>query len=59
MEYLEKGDLFTYLFSKPPLPEMEVAEIVYQILEGLDAMHGNGFAHRDLKPQVSLPRGSS
>lgn len=55
MEYLEQGDLFRYLFSNPRLPEMEVAEITYQILEGLDMMHENKFAHRDLKPQVSMP----
>ncbi|KAJ5159252.1 Tetratricopeptide-like helical [Penicillium coprophilum] len=50
MEYLELGDLFAYLQSRPPVPEAEAKEIAYQILEGLTMMHGNGFAHRDLKP---------
>jgi serine/threonine protein kinase len=60
MEYVEQGDLFTYLkVSKQPLPEKEVAEIMYQILVGLDMMHENKFAHRDLKPQVSVPGSSS
>jgi serine/threonine protein kinase len=54
MEYLEIGDLFTYLLQNPPLPENEAKHIAYQILDGLNMMHGNGFAHRDLKPNVGL-----
>lgn len=57
MEYLELGDLFMYLYKKgpvPPLPEAEAKEITYQILDGLSMMHENGFAHRDLKPNVGL-----
>jgi serine/threonine protein kinase len=53
MEYLEIGDLLTYLYHKPSLPENEVKEIAYQILDGLNMMHENGFSHRDLKPEVS------
>jgi serine/threonine protein kinase len=55
MEYLEMGDLSTYLGRRPALPEAEVQEITYQILDGLNMMHDNNFAHRDLKPSVSLP----
>ncbi|KAF2494767.1 calcium/calmodulin-dependent protein kinase type 1B, partial [Lophium mytilinum] len=33
-----------------PLPELEVQQITFQILEGIAFMHENGFAHRDLKP---------
>lgn len=44
MEYLPDGDLHGYLRS--PLPEGEGQNIVSQILEGLDFMHDNGFAHR-------------
>jgi serine/threonine protein kinase len=56
MEYLETGDLFAYLYQKPlpPLPEAEAKEIAYQILDGMCMMHENGFAHRDLKPNVGL-----
>ncbi|KAJ5186047.1 Tetratricopeptide-like helical [Penicillium cf. griseofulvum] len=54
MEYLEVGDLFVYLYKRPPLPEPEVKEIAYQILDGLSMMHENGFAHRDLKPNNIL-----
>ncbi|KAI1484617.1 kinase-like domain-containing protein [Biscogniauxia mediterranea] len=48
MEYLEHGDLHRYLTR--PLPEDEVKQITMQVLEGLNYMHQNGFAHRDLKP---------
>jgi serine/threonine protein kinase len=54
MEYLELGDLHTYLDREPPLPEQEAKEVTYQILHGLHFMHDNEFAHRDLKPEVSL-----
>ncbi|KAJ5371186.1 uncharacterized protein N7496_007278 [Penicillium cataractarum] len=50
MEYLELGDLYQYLYDKPPLSEVEAKEIAFQILEGLGMMHENDFAHRDLKP---------
>lgn len=53
MEYLELGDLQDYLHGqKQPLPEVEAQCIMSQILEGLDLMHENGYAHRDLKPNV-------
>ncbi|KAN0067515.1 WD40-repeat-containing domain protein [Elaphomyces granulatus] len=54
MEYLELGDLRTYLDREPPLPEHEAKEITYQILDGLHFMHDNDFAHRDLKPNNIL-----
>ncbi|CEO60026.1 hypothetical protein PMG11_04669 [Penicillium brasilianum] len=55
MEYLEKGDLLKYLdHSRTPLSENETKEITFQILEGLDMMHQNKFAHRDLEPQNIL-----
>ncbi|PLB49671.1 kinase-like protein [Aspergillus steynii IBT 23096] len=54
MEYLELGDLHTYLHHKPPLPEHEAKEITFQILDGLFLMHDNEFAHRDMKPRNIL-----
>ena len=51
MEYMPLGDLNRYLNS--PLQEKESKCIVAQIVEGLQIMHGYGFAHRDLKPAVS------
>jgi serine/threonine protein kinase len=52
MEYFPFGDLQNYLSL--PLAEKEVQQITFQVLEGLSFMHDNGFAHRDLKPTVSL-----
>ncbi|RPB00561.1 kinase-like protein, partial [Choiromyces venosus 120613-1] len=50
MEYLEKGDLRRYIGK--PLEQETVQKITKQVLECLDAMHRNGIAHRDLKPEV-------
>jgi serine/threonine protein kinase len=56
MEYLDLGDLHRYLMNrKEPLPEEQVQAITFQLLEGIDIMHDNEFAHRDLKPQVTYP----
>jgi serine/threonine protein kinase len=60
MEYMPLGDLEQHLqeianspiHTGPLLSEEEVQEISRQILEGLKIMHAEGFAHRDLKPQV-------
>ena len=52
MEYLPAGDLSKYI--DPSLPEEQGRQIVYQLLEGLSFMHEAGFAHRDLKPAVSI-----
>lgn len=52
MEYFPLGDLQNYLSL--PLLEKDVQQITSQVLEGLSFMHDNGFAHRDLKPTVSL-----
>ncbi|KAL4799959.1 kinase-like domain-containing protein [Aspergillus venezuelensis] len=51
MEYLEFGDLHSYLYrtEQPPLLEHEVGDIVHQILFGLSALHDIKLFHRDLK----------
>jgi serine/threonine protein kinase len=51
MEYLQLGDLEGHL--KTPLTQIEARQITQQLLEGLEFMHNNNFAHRDLKPSVS------
>lgn len=52
MEYFELGDLESYL--EQPLQEWETQQVTYQLLEGLEQLHLNGYAHRDLKPAVSV-----
>lgn len=52
MEYCPHGDLSTCLKTSDCLPELEVQQITFQILEGLSFLHDNGFTHRDLKPGV-------
>ncbi|KAF2874829.1 kinase-like domain-containing protein [Massariosphaeria phaeospora] len=56
MEYFEHGDLQTQMSQRHILPELEVQEVVFQVLEGLAFMHDNQFAHRDLKPSNILVR---
>lgn len=55
MEYCEMGDLGEHLELKKAIVESEVWEIAGQVLEGLTLMHAEDFAHRDLKPSVSVP----
>lgn len=70
MEYIPLGDLennlqeleqsrrtgrLTDAHTGGILSEEEVKDITTQILEGVKIMHAEGFAHRDLKPQVGAP----
>ncbi|KAH6870970.1 kinase-like domain-containing protein [Thelonectria olida] len=54
MEYVPTGDLQTYLREHPALPEDNSRQIISQVLQGLEIMHREGFAHRDIKPQNIL-----
>jgi serine/threonine protein kinase len=55
MEYFRLGDLYKYLdqANSAPCTEEDGKQIANQLLHGLKIMHGLGFAHRDIKPQVS------
>jgi len=50
MEYLPVGDLQRHKEDLPPFPEPDASKIVRQLIQGVQFMHDNGFAHRDLKP---------
>jgi serine/threonine protein kinase len=52
MEYLSRGDLSHYI--GPNLHKIDAKEITRNVLQGLKVMHEEGFAHRDIKPQVRL-----
>jgi serine/threonine protein kinase len=57
MEYVPLGDLERNITAHSgKIPENEARSIIEQILSGLEIMHGQLFAHRDLKPQVSCYR---
>jgi hypothetical protein len=53
MEYFPLGDLEKFMRDSPPFSEEASMQIVQQLLEGVECMHENGFAHRDIKPGVS------
>jgi serine/threonine protein kinase len=52
MEYAPYQDL-QYCVQQA-LPEEEVKTITIQVLEALEALHARDWAHRDLKPSVSM-----
>ncbi|KFY30171.1 hypothetical protein V494_08235 [Pseudogymnoascus sp. VKM F-4513 (FW-928)] len=55
MEYVPLGDLETNVVAHSgKVPEVEARDITQQILLGLEIMHAESFAHRDLKPQNVL-----
>ncbi|CAN8275422.1 unnamed protein product [Cochlearia groenlandica] len=56
MEFASKGTL-GYLISKfrgKPMPEITIGRITLMILQGLFALHSNGYVHCDLKPDNVL-----
>jgi serine/threonine protein kinase len=54
MEYVPLGDLESNVAAHSgKISEIEARDITQQILLGLEIMHAESFAHRDLKPQVN------
>ncbi len=51
MEYIEGEDLNKYVKRCGKLPIHEAVEIMLQTSRALEAAHGEGVVHRDLKPQ--------
>ena len=54
MEYCEKGELFDYIVNKERLNPAEASLLFYQLINGVEYIHKQGFAHRDLKPENLL-----
>lgn len=56
IEFAERGQLYQSLMTNPAkrFTEIEVAKIVYQIVEAMKYMHEKGIAHRDIKPENIL-----
>ncbi len=51
MEYIQGEDLNKYVTRCGKLPIHEAVEIMLQVSRALEAAHGEGVVHRDLKPQ--------
>src|ERR1700677_1991989 len=51
MEYVEGEDLAAVLRQRTKLPPQEAVAIIEQVCRALEAAHGVGVIHRDLKPQ--------
>lgn len=49
MELIDGPDLRRHL-SQGPMPPRDVAQIGYELAEGLEYMHRQGVVHRDIKP---------
>ena len=54
MEYISHGHLRHYM-EEVERSEGEAKAVTRQLLEGLLVIHQEGFAHRDLKPEVRPP----
>ena len=51
MEYIEGSDLRSIITERKAFPPNEAVETMIQICRALEAAHGVGVIHRDLKPQ--------
>ncbi len=55
MEYAEKGDLFGFFWKhRSCFNEAMIRLILFQVAEGIYALHRAGLLHRDLKPENIL-----
>ena len=56
MELVNGGELFFRIVERGSYSERDAANIVRQIINGVKYLHSLGIAHRDLKPEVILPK---
>ncbi|KAI0188009.1 hypothetical protein EV127DRAFT_343581 [Xylaria flabelliformis] len=54
LEYMDGGDMFSYINEYGPLPEFEMVGYLRQILSALEYVHSFNICHRDLKPENIL-----
>ena len=54
MEYCDNGELFEYIVNNERLDQIESSIFFYQLINGVEYIHKQGFAHRDLKPENLL-----
>ena len=50
MEYAPNGTVFEYLFARESgFGEEIIRALFFQLMDGLNAIHSAGYAHRDIK----------
>ena len=58
LEYLDKGTLYDKMVKnhkdKIPFTEIQIYKIIYGIAKGIQSIHNNKYAHRDIRPENIL-----
>ena len=54
MELVTGGELFDSIVERGKYSEQDSAQLIYQILKGIEYLHSVGICHRDLKPENLL-----
>jgi len=54
LDLVAGGELFYKIVERGNYSEKDAAQIMKQVIEGVEYLHSEGFAHRDLKPENLL-----